>query len=116
MDLIRFLSSADRTRLQVLPGDCGLAVDCRNIGPISESHSLCVSASRAVVAPILTDHFQGGVKLLVTGPWRAGCGGGGRYQMLFDGVPVPTVLVQDGVLRCQVPGKRRTGQDTVFHP
>ena len=28
-----------------------------------------------------------------------------RYQVTFDGVPVPTTMVQEGVLRCQAPGE-----------
>ncbi len=70
---------------------------------------------RFVCALASTEPLQGGVKLLVTGPWRQAVAAEAataavttsRYQVLFDGVPVPTVLVQDGVLRCQVPGERK---------
>lgn len=47
---------------------------------------------------------EGGVKVLVTGPWYSA---GARYSVLFDSVPVPTNLVQSGVLRCYCPGKNR---------
>lgn len=48
--------------------------------------------------------FQGGVKVLVTGPWYSSSS---PYTILFDGVSVPTTLVQSGVLRCYSPGKRK---------
>lgn len=44
---------------------------------------------------------EGGVKVLVTGPWHSS----GPYTVLFDTFPVPTTLVQSGVLRCYCPGK-----------
>jgi hypothetical protein len=42
---------------------------------------------------------EGGVKVLVTGPWNANS----SYTVLFDSLPVPTSLVQTGVLRCYCP-------------
>ncbi|KAL1497599.1 hypothetical protein ABEB36_008531 [Hypothenemus hampei] len=42
---------------------------------------------------------EGGVKVLVTGPWHSA----GPYTVLFDTLPVPTTLVQSGVLRCYCP-------------
>ncbi|KAF5291164.1 hypothetical protein FQA39_LY14406 [Lamprigera yunnana] len=42
---------------------------------------------------------EGGIKVLVTGPWHSS----GPYTVLFDTFPVPTTLVQDGVLRCYCP-------------
>lgn len=42
---------------------------------------------------------EGGVKVLVTGPWSASS----SYVVLFDSFPVPTALVQNGVLRCYCP-------------
>lgn len=47
---------------------------------------------------------EGGVKVLVTGPWYSSSS---RYTVLFDSFPVPTSLVQSGVLRCFCPGKFR---------
>ncbi|XP_055619380.1 calmodulin-binding transcription activator 1 isoform X3 [Toxorhynchites rutilus septentrionalis] len=42
---------------------------------------------------------EGGVKVLVTGPWSVSS----SYTVLFDSFPVPTTLVQNGVLRCYCP-------------
>lgn len=42
---------------------------------------------------------EGGVKVLVTGPWDVNS----AYTVLFDNFPVPTTLVQSGVLRCYCP-------------
>lgn len=42
---------------------------------------------------------EGGIKVLVTGPWDINS----IYTVLFDSVPVPTTLVQTGVLRCYCP-------------
>lgn len=42
---------------------------------------------------------EGGVKVLVTGPWNANS----SYTVLFDSFPVPTAIVQSGVLRCYCP-------------
>jgi calmodulin-binding transcription activator len=44
---------------------------------------------------------EGGVKVLVTGPWHSDTS---SYTVLFDTFPVPTTLVQSGVLRCYCPG------------
>uniref|UniRef100_T1IL77 CG-1 domain-containing protein n=1 Tax=Strigamia maritima TaxID=126957 RepID=T1IL77_STRMM len=43
---------------------------------------------------------EGGVKVLVTGPWYSSSS---PYNILFDGVAMPTTLVQSGVLRCFCP-------------
>ncbi|GAB0096881.1 calmodulin-binding transcription activator 1 [Sergentomyia squamirostris] len=42
---------------------------------------------------------DGGVKILITGPWNINC----SYTVLFDSFPVPTTVVQSGVLRCYCP-------------
>uniref|UniRef100_A0A6B2E5P1 Putative calmodulin-binding transcription activator isoform f n=1 Tax=Phlebotomus kandelakii TaxID=1109342 RepID=A0A6B2E5P1_9DIPT len=42
---------------------------------------------------------DGGVKILITGPWDINC----SYTVLFDSFPVPTTIVQSGVLRCYCP-------------
>ena len=47
---------------------------------------------------------QGQTKVLVTGPWHANRG---TYTVLLDGKATATTLVQNGVLRCFVPGKCR---------
>ena len=44
---------------------------------------------------------EGGIKVLVTGPWNSAS----SYTVLFDSFPVPTTLVQSGVLRCYCPGE-----------
>ncbi|KAG1671938.1 Calmodulin-binding transcription activator 2 [Nymphon striatum] len=46
------------------------------------------------------DLDRGGVKVLVTGPWYSSTS---LYNVRFDGVNVPTSLVQTGVLRCLCP-------------
>ena len=57
----------------------------------------------------MTFAFQGGCKVLVTGPWHSSSSGGNNsksiYNVLIDGVATDTLMVQEGVLRCQVPGK-----------
>lgn len=42
---------------------------------------------------------EGGIKVLVTGPWNQNS----NYTVLFDSFPVPTTIVQSGVLRCYCP-------------
>lgn len=42
---------------------------------------------------------EGGIKVLVTGPWDLNS----NYTVLFDSFPVPTTVVQTGVLRCYCP-------------
>lgn len=44
---------------------------------------------------------EGGVKVLIIGPWDSSTS---KYTVLFDSFPVPTSLVQSGVLRCFCPG------------
>lgn len=45
---------------------------------------------------------QGGVKVLITGPWQEA---GSNYSCLFDSASVPASLIQPGVLRCYCPGE-----------
>lgn len=45
--------------------------------------------------------FQGGVKVLITGPWQEASS---NYSCLFDQISVPASLIQPGVLRCYCPG------------
>lgn len=42
---------------------------------------------------------EGGIKVLVAGPWHSPC----AYTVLFDGVAVPTSMIQPGLLRCYCP-------------
>ncbi|XP_031783340.1 calmodulin-binding transcription activator 2 isoform X2 [Nasonia vitripennis] len=46
-------------------------------------------------------YTEGGVKVLVAGPWTGGASQ--SYSILFDGEPVEACLVQPGVLRCRCP-------------
>ncbi|OQR73105.1 calmodulin-binding transcription activator-like [Tropilaelaps mercedesae] len=48
-------------------------------------------------------YTEGGVKVLITGPWFQANSSTNQYSILFDGVSVPTTLVQSGVLRCFCP-------------
>lgn len=48
--------------------------------------------------------LQGGVKVLITGPWSEPSG---RYSCVFDQSTVPASLIQPGVLRCYCPGTYR---------
>ncbi|KAG6449011.1 hypothetical protein O3G_MSEX005835 [Manduca sexta] len=43
---------------------------------------------------------EGGAKVLVAGPWAETSD---QYTVLFDNFPVPSVLVQNGLLRCYCP-------------
>ncbi|KAJ2948886.1 hypothetical protein O0L34_g5815 [Tuta absoluta] len=43
---------------------------------------------------------EGGVKVLVAGPWTDS---NDQYTVLFDNFPVPSILVQNGLLRCYCP-------------
>lgn len=45
---------------------------------------------------------QGGVKVLITGPWQEASS---NYSCLFDQISVPASLIQPGVLRCYCPGE-----------
>ncbi|KMQ88719.1 calmodulin-binding transcription activator 1-like protein [Lasius niger] len=47
-------------------------------------------------------YTEGGVKVLVAGPWTGGSGSQ-SYSVLFDAEPVEACLVQPGVLRCRCP-------------
>ncbi len=50
---------------------------------------------------IFSSIFQGGVKILITGPWQEDSS---SYTCLFDQICVPASLIQPGVLRCYCPG------------
>lgn len=50
---------------------------------------------------IFSSIFQGGVKVLITGPWQEDSS---SYTCLFDQISVPASLIQPGVLRCYCPG------------
>lgn len=69
--------------------------------PVSRAVSLCVYL------------FQGGVKVLITGPWQEASS---NYTCLFDQVAVPASLIQPGVLRCYCPGKTGLSGLALTHP
>lgn len=52
--------------------------------------------------PSLLSPLQGGVKVLITGPWQEASN---NYSCLFDQISVPASLIQPGVLRCYCPGE-----------
>lgn len=68
--------------------------------PLNES-SLITPKSAQVISDFSPEwaYPEGGVKILVTGPWSTAS----SYVVLFDSFPVPTTLVQNGVLRCYCP-------------
>lgn len=70
-------------------------------GRPSPGTSSCHTASISDFSPDWA-YPEGGVKVLVTGPWNSASS---SYTVLFDTFPVPTTLVQSGVLRCYCPGK-----------
>ncbi|GBP61341.1 Calmodulin-binding transcription activator 1 [Eumeta japonica] len=45
-------------------------------------------------------YSEGGVKVLIAGPWNDSTD---QYTVLFDNFPVPSILVQNGLLRCYCP-------------
>lgn len=49
---------------------------------------------------------EGGAKVLIAGPWTESSD---QYTVLFDNFPVPSKLVQNGLLRCYCPGKYNDG-------
>lgn len=69
------------------------ACSCRGLLP---------AASLGETAPSLLSPLQGGVKVLITGPWQEASN---NYSCLFDQISVPASLIQPGVLRCYCPGE-----------
>lgn len=68
------------------------------------------AAWKARVPPSVADvplcsslSLQGGVKVLITGPWQEASN---NYSCLFDQISVPASLIQPGVLRCYCPGEK----------
>lgn len=55
--------------------------------------------------------LQGGVKVLITGPWLESSS---EYSCLFDHISVPAALIQPGVLRCYCPGSVCTHSHTLL--
>ena len=65
-----------------------------------------LAAAIEVANPRISDYSpewsypDGGMKVLVAGPWYSSQV---QYEIIFDGISVPTSLVQNGVLRCFSP-------------
>lgn len=95
------LDSSHAGLLDVNPSDSS-----RNIGKAHMEHQQHQNNQSLEGSAKITDYSpewaypEGGVKVLVTGPWHSS----GPYTVLFDTFPVPTTLVQSGVLRCYCPG------------
>ncbi|KAJ4431083.1 hypothetical protein ANN_19678 [Periplaneta americana] len=76
--------------------------DCTMVHPWLLAATHTCSGSTLMLCSLFYEYllFQGGVKVLVTGPWYSTTS---PYTVLFDTFPVPTTLVQSGVLRCYCP-------------
>lgn len=98
-DLVDGLESSHSGLLDVNPSD-NRNNSKNQVGSHQQNHSLEGSAKITDYSPEWA-YPEGGVKVLVTGPWHSS----GPYTVLFDTFPVPTTLVQSGVLRCYCPGK-----------
>uniref|UniRef100_A0A671LV28 Calmodulin-binding transcription activator 1 n=1 Tax=Sinocyclocheilus anshuiensis TaxID=1608454 RepID=A0A671LV28_9TELE len=59
-----------------------------------------ISGNYAHLYIMLVYVSQGGVKVLITGPWQEASS---EYTCLFDQITVPASLIQPGVLRCYCP-------------
>ncbi|XP_074113727.1 calmodulin-binding transcription activator isoform X2 [Cotesia typhae] len=70
----------------------------------SQSDSACHPGATVHIAEYSPEwsYTEGGVKVLVAGPWTGGSGSQ-SYSVLFDAEPVEACLVQPGVLRCRCP-------------
>ncbi|XP_037868467.1 calmodulin-binding transcription activator 2 isoform X2 [Bombyx mori] len=74
--------------------------------PIADDGSEKMQTETSEGALNITDYSpewaypEGGAKVLVAGPWTESAD---QYTVLFDNFPVPSVLVQNGLLRCYCP-------------
>ncbi|CAH0715811.1 unnamed protein product, partial [Brenthis ino] len=79
---------------------------CGNSPPAEENSDKMQTDSPGEGALNITDYSpewaypEGGVKVLVAGPWTDTSD---QYTILFDNFPVPSILVQNGLLRCYCP-------------
>ncbi|XP_078392825.1 calmodulin-binding transcription activator 1-like [Cetorhinus maximus] len=72
--------------------------------PTQSSPSSTTESGQAVTITDFSPEWsypEGGVKILITGPWTDGSD---RYSCTFDKITVPASLIQSGVLRCYCPG------------
>ncbi|XP_063826208.1 calmodulin-binding transcription activator 2 [Ostrinia nubilalis] len=78
---------------------------CGKSPPAEESEKMQTECSNEGTLSI-TDYSpewaypEGGAKVLVAGPWTESSD---QYTVLFDNFPVPSILVQNGLLRCYCP-------------
>lgn len=72
--------------------------------PIFATHIILCTSHQLYIHTGWIYLFQGGVKVLITGPWQEASN---NYSCLFDQISVPASLIQPGVLRCYCPGKPR---------
>ncbi|XP_041978792.1 calmodulin-binding transcription activator 2 isoform X1 [Aricia agestis] len=79
---------------------------CNSSPPAQDNNEKMQTDCPAEVALNITDYSpewaypEGGVKVLVAGPWTDTSD---QYTVLFDNFPVPSILVQNGLLRCYCP-------------
>ncbi|XP_013164317.1 PREDICTED: calmodulin-binding transcription activator 2 isoform X1 [Papilio xuthus] len=79
---------------------------CGKTSPIDDSNEKMQTDCAGEGALSITDYSpewaypEGGVKVLVAGPWTDTSD---QYTVLFDNFPVPSILVQNGLLRCYCP-------------
>uniref|UniRef100_A0A3B4DYK1 CG-1 domain-containing protein n=1 Tax=Pygocentrus nattereri TaxID=42514 RepID=A0A3B4DYK1_PYGNA len=68
--------------------------------PDANGQALLIGRENGAPVNCLPLFSQGGVKVLITGPWSEVSG---RYSCMFDQSIVPASLIQPGVLRCYCP-------------
>ncbi|CAD0201519.1 unnamed protein product [Chrysodeixis includens] len=79
---------------------------CDKSPPAQETSEKMQTENSSEGALSITDYSpewaypEGGAKVLVAGPWTDT---NDQYTVLFDNFPVPSILVQNGLLRCYCP-------------
>uniref|UniRef100_A0A672P5F4 Calmodulin-binding transcription activator 1 n=1 Tax=Sinocyclocheilus grahami TaxID=75366 RepID=A0A672P5F4_SINGR len=103
--LVKNIKTEDMSFEQQLAKESGYQVGEGVSGAVSMSAPLQVltvyiKGNCAHLYIILVFISQGGVKVLITGPWQEASS---EYTCLFDQITVPASLIQPGVLRCYCP-------------
>uniref|UniRef100_A0A673J0U3 Calmodulin-binding transcription activator 1 n=1 Tax=Sinocyclocheilus rhinocerous TaxID=307959 RepID=A0A673J0U3_9TELE len=115
--LVKNIKTEDMSFEQQLAKESGYQVGEVVSGAVMQAHSKCNQPISGLIAPlqVLTVYIkgncvhlyiilvfisQGGVKVLITGPWQEASS---EYTCLFDQITVPASLIQPGVLRCYCP-------------
>ncbi|XP_052757740.1 calmodulin-binding transcription activator 2 isoform X2 [Galleria mellonella] len=77
-------------------------VSCEKSPPEEKMQMDCSGAGALSITDYSPEwaYPEGGVKVLVAGPWTETSD---QYTVLFDNFPVPSKLVQNGLLRCYCP-------------